>query len=91
MARTVSKFQTDLTSKSVLLGYEEVIKNAWKSNRQINLLSEICLRYRLSNTDAARIAEKAITSRGGVTNYEVWTYATLRAPDFLNRMTLFAA
>lgn len=91
MARTVSKFQTDLTSKSVLLGYEEVIKNAWKSNRQINLLSEICLRYRLSNTDAARIAEKAITSRGGITNYEVWTYATLRAPDFLNRMTLFAA
>lgn len=91
MARTVSKFQTDLTSKSVLLGYKEVIENAWKSDRQVNLLSEICLRYRLSNTDAARIAEKAITSRGGVANYEVWTYATLRAPDFLNRMTLFVA
>jgi hypothetical protein len=57
----------------------------------VNLLSELCLRYRLSNTDAARIADRAKTGRGGVYNPNHFMYSTLRGPDFINRMSLFVA
>lgn len=91
MARTVSHFQTDLTAKSILEGYKEAIQNVFKSDRSLNICSELCLRYRLSNTDAAKISERAKTGRGGIFNPEEAMYSTLRGPDFLNRMTLFVA
>lgn len=57
----------------------------------INLLSKLNIRYRLSNTDLARIKERLRTGRNGLYNWDNWAYATLRSPDFLNRMTLFVA
>lgn len=57
----------------------------------VNLLSKLCLKYRLSNTDVGRIAERAKSGRNGIYNYDTWLYGTLRSPDFLNRMTLFVA
>jgi len=57
----------------------------------INLLSKLNIRYRLSNTDLARIKERLRTGRNGVYNWDNWAYSTLRSPDFLNRMTLFVA
>ncbi len=54
----------------------------------VNLLNKICLRYRVSNTDVGRIAERAKTARGGITDIETWMYSTLRNPDFINRMSL---
>ena len=57
----------------------------------INLLSKLNVRYRLSNTDLARIKERLRTGVNGFYNWDNWAYATLRCPDFLNRMTLFVA
>jgi len=57
----------------------------------INLLSKLNIRYRLSNTDLARIKERLRTGRNGAYNWDNWAYSTLRTPDFLNRLTLFVA
>lgn len=91
MSRTISHYQTDLTSKYLMQGYKEVIENVFKNDRSLNICSELCLRYRLSNTDAAKISERAKTDRGGLLNPSELAFSTLRAPDFLNRMTLFVA
>lgn len=57
----------------------------------INMISKLCVKYRLSNTDLARITERLKTNRGGIYNWDNWAFSTLRSPDFLNRMTLFVA
>jgi hypothetical protein len=57
----------------------------------VNILSKLCVKYRLSNTDLARISERLKTNRGGIFNADNWAYATLRSPDFMNRMVLFVA
>jgi len=41
--------------------------------------------------DVYKIADSVSSSRTGIFNVENWMYATLRAPDFLNRMVLFTA
>jgi len=56
----------------------------------ISMLSALQAKYRLSNIDLASMESLRI-GRGGVANYKNWAYATLRRPDFLNRMTLFVA
>lgn len=61
------------------------------SDRALNKLSELCLRYRLSNCDTAAIAERAKRGTGGLMNPYTASFGTLRAPDFLNRMVLFTA
>lgn len=71
--------------------YKEVTKASFTSVRNITLIDELCKTYRLSNLDVARISEGLTSSRGGILNAENWMYATLRAPDFLNRMVLFVA
>lgn len=90
IARSVIKYQTDLKPSSVSEGYKIVISNAIQSMKGMGVLSELCLRYRLSNTDEAKIAERA-TVRGGLFDPDSWMYSTLRGPDFLNRMVLFTA
>jgi hypothetical protein len=54
-------------------------------------LNQFNLKYRFSNLDVARISEGQKTGRGGILNGENWAYATLRSPDYLNRMVLFVA
>jgi hypothetical protein len=58
---------------------------------KITLLSKLCVKYRLSNTDTARISERLRSNRQGLSNWDNIAYSSLRAPDFLNRMTLFIA
>ena len=58
---------------------------------KVTLLSKLCVKYRLSNTDTARIAERLKSNRQGLSNWDNIAYSSLRAPDFLNRMTLFIA
>jgi hypothetical protein len=89
--RSVTKFQTDIKAKSLKDAYEYVIVNGRSNAMNINLLSKLNIRYRLSNTDLARIKERLRTGRNGVYNWDNWAYSTLRSPDFLNRMTLFVA
>lgn len=89
--RSATKFQTDIKAASLTKAYEYVIANGRSNAMNINLLSKLNIRYRLSNTDLARIKERLRTGRNGVYNWDNWAYATLRSPDFLNRMTLFVA
>lgn len=89
--RSVIKLNTDLTPSNVAKAYTYVTTHATSNAMAVNLLSKLCLKYRLSNTDVGRIAERAKSGRNGIFNYDNWLYSTLRSPDFLNRMTLFVA
>lgn len=89
--RALTKYQTDIDAKSLAAAYKEVTKASFTSVRNITIIDELCKIYRLSNLDVARISEGLTTSRSGILNVENWMYATLRSPDFLNRMVLFVA
>ena len=89
--RGVTHFQTDITKANLTKAYEYVIANGRSNAMNVNLLSKLNIRYRLSNTDLARIKERLRTGRNGAYNWDNWAYATLRSPDFLNRLTLFVA
>lgn len=89
--RAAIKYNTDLNVSNVAKAYAYVSTHATSNAMAVNLLSKLCLKYRLSNTDVGRIAERAKTQRNGIFNYDNAMYATLRSPDFLNRMTLFVA
>lgn len=89
--RSVIKLNTDITPKEVRNAYAYVFTHSTNNAMAQNLLSQLCLKYRISNTDVGRIAERAKTGRTGILNMENIMYSTLRCPDFLNRMTLFVA
>lgn len=89
--RTVTKFQTDLEAKNVRDAYNYVIVHGISNAMNITKLSALCAKYRISNTDLNRITERLRTGRGGILNADNWAYATLRSPDFMNRMVLFVA
>ena len=89
--RTASKFLTDINASNMSKAYVYVVRNGSMDAMKITLLSKLCVRYRLSNTDTARIAERLKTNRQGLSNWDNIAYSTLRSPDFLNRMTLFIA
>ena len=90
MVRTINKFQTNISYKSLSKAYVTVVKNSFTDGRTINIVNQLCKIYRLSNVDVSRISEGLITERG-LTNMRDWLYASLRRPDFLNRMVLFVA
>lgn len=89
--RSVIKLNTDLSPNDVSKAYQYVFTHGSSNAMAQNLLSKLCLKYRISNTDVGRIAERAKTGRNGIFNTTNWLYSTLRGPDFLNRMTLFVA
>lgn len=88
--RTINHFQTDISMKDLMSGYKHVVENSFTDKRSINIVNQLCLKYRLSNIDVARISE-GMKTEGGVINYDDWLYATIKKPDFLNRMVLFVA
>ena len=89
--RSVIKLHTDIDPSDVARAYKYVHTHATVNAMAQNLLSKLCLKYRISNTDVGRITERMKTSRNGILNFENGMYFTLRGPDFVNRMTLFAA
>lgn len=91
LARSINKYQTDITPEEVLGGYKEVIKEGPQNIMTISKLNQLNLKYRLSNMDIAKISEGQKTCRGGILNWENWAYSTLYGPDYLNRMVLFVA
>lgn len=92
MTRALIKYQTGgIKTAEILKSYKSVIRASFTSARDITIIDEICKTYRLSNLDVARISEGLTTSHCGILNVENWLYATLRTPDFLNRMVLFVA
>lgn len=91
LMRSLNKFQTDLTTDNIHKAYAYVLTNGPSSAMSINLLSKLCVRYRLSNTDLSLITQRLKTGRSGILHFDNWAYATMRSPDFLNRMVLFVA
>lgn len=91
ITRTAIKFNTDIDPKNISKAYWYVTRHATSNAMAANLLSKLCLKYRLSNTDVARIGERAKTQRNGIFSYDNALYGTLRTPDFINRMVLFVA
>lgn len=89
--RTASKYQTNISAKNLSKAYSYVVKEGSLDAMKVTLLSKLCVKYRLSNTDTARIAERLKSNRQGLSNWDNIAYSSLRAPDFLNRMTLFIA
>lgn len=89
--RSVLQYQTDLKPQYIAKALAYVSSHGSSNAMNVNLLSKLCLMYRLSNTDVGRIAERSKTGRNGMVNWENGLYFTLRGPDFLNRMTLFVA
>lgn len=88
--RGVLKLNTDLQPKYIKDAYAYVITHGMTNTMNIDMLSKLQTKYRLSNIDLAS-SESLKLGRGGVVNYRNWAYSTLRRPDFLNRMTLFVA
>lgn len=90
--RACIKFQTNISKENLTKAYGIVVRDGTFSNvRSLNLLNQLNIKYRISNVDVARIEEVLASGRGGIVNYQNWLYATLRRPDFMNRMTLFVA
>ncbi|MCD8207239.1 MAG: hypothetical protein LUD72_04795, partial [Bacteroidales bacterium] len=85
------KYQTDVNAKDVAFGYKEVFKEGSTNMMTMSRLNQFNIKYGFSNFDAAKVADRLKTGRGGVLNAENWAYWTLRAPDYLNRMVLFIA
>ena len=88
--RTINHFQTNISMQDLMAGYKHVVENSFTDKRSINVVNQLCLKQRLSNIDFARISE-GMKTEGGVVNYDDWLYATIKKPDFLNRMVLFVA
>lgn len=91
ISSAVIKFQTDIGVKDVAFGYKEVMAEGVGNLMTMTKLNQFNVKYRFSNLDVARISEGQKTGRGGLLNAENWAYATLRGPDYLNRMVLFVA
>ena len=91
IARSVNKYQTNITFKDVMQGYKDVILEGPQNIMTISKLNQLNLKYRLSNMDIAKISEGQKTCRGGILNWEHWAYSTLYGPDYLNRLVLFSA
>lgn len=91
MTSAIIKFQTNIGVGDVAFGYKEVISEGVTNLMTMTKLNQFNVKYRFSNLDVARISEGQKTGRGGILNGEQWAYATLRGPDYLNRMVLFVA
>lgn len=89
VVRTTTKYRTDVDAKDVLWAYKFVLGQGVHSAMSIDLLDKLNSKYLISNINIEQQQEGYKTNRGGITNIGNWAYATLRKPDFLNRMVLF--
>lgn len=87
--RTITKYRTDMDAKDVMWAYQFVLRQGVHSAMTIDLLDKLNSKYLISNINIEQQQEGYKTNRGGITNAGNWAYATLRKPDFLNRMVLF--
>lgn len=91
IARAVTKYGgTNIAAGDVMRAYSIVTKEMMTKLPLASLVSQLCIKYRMSNIDVSNVAEGMKTEKG-IFNYDNMLYATLRKPDFLNRMTLFVA
>ena len=95
MARAVTKYNTDITPKDVLKAYnivtKECIENSLTGRIKAGIVSQLCIKYRLSNIDISNVAEGMKTGNKGLNHFQDELFRTIKDPDFLNRMVLFVA
>ena len=89
VVRSMTKYRTDIDAKDVMWAYQFVLRQGVHSAMTIDLLDKLNSKYLISNINIEQQQEGYKTNRGGITNAGNWAYATLRKPDFLNRMVLF--
>lgn len=89
VVRSMTKYRTDIDAKDVMWAYQFVLRQGVHSAMTIDLLDKLNSKYLISNINIEQQQEGYKTNRGGITNAGNWAYATLRRPDFLNRMVLF--
>jgi hypothetical protein len=61
--RTASHHMTNISAKNLSKAYAYVVKEGSMDAMKTTLLSKLCVRYRLSNTDTARITERLKSNR----------------------------
>lgn len=89
-SRVISRYMLDVSAKDVMKAYKEVVSNIFTNAMTVNKLSALAKMYKLTFDTAS--PEQALKSdRSGILNPETYLYATLRRPDFLNRMVVFAS
>lgn len=89
--KSATKYGTDLKAANITKAYKIVTEGSFTSVRDITLLNQLCIKYGLSNLDFANIANGLRTDKSGINHFDDIAFATMKRPDFLNRMTLFVA
>lgn len=89
--RSAFKFRTDIDVSDVMWGYKYVIGEGVHSAMDVDLLDKMNAKYLISNVNREQQQEGYKSNREGITNPSNLAYATLKKPDFLNRMVLFMA
>lgn len=89
--RSAFKFRTDINVSDVMWGYKYVIGEGVHSAMDVDLLDKMNAKYLISNVNREQQQEGYKSNREGITNPSNLAYATLKKPDFLNRMVLFMA
>lgn len=91
MVRSATKYKTDVSPSDILWAYQYIIGKGVHSAMDIDLLDKFNTKYLISNINLESPQEGYKTNRGGITNISNLMYATLKKPDYLNRMVLFIA
>lgn len=91
MVKAITKEDPSLKTANVLRAYGIVAKDMATNITVANLVSQLCIKYRMSNIDVANVSEGMKTGKSGIFHFETEMYKTLRTPDFLNRMVYFVA
>lgn len=91
MARAVTKYGTNISAGNVIKAYGIVTKDMLTNRALASVISQLCIKYRMSNIDVSNVAEGMKTGTKGLFHFENELYRTLKDPDFLNRMVLFVA
>lgn len=90
LVRSLTKYRTDIDPKDVMWAYQYVLKKGSASTLTIDLLDKFNTKYLISNINVEQQQEGYKSDTQGIASNN-WAYATLRKPDFLNRMVLFMA
>lgn len=87
--RALTKYQTDIGVKEVAWAYQYILRRGPKSVMSIDLLDKLNSKYLISNINIENQQAGYKTNTTGIANISNLMYATMRKPDFLNRMVLF--
>jgi len=95
MARAITHVNTDITPSDVTKAYKivtkECLENTFTGKNKAGIVSQLCIKYRLSNIDVSNVAEGQKTGNKGLNHWQDELFRTMKDPDFLNRMVLFVA